>query len=259
MWEVCHSDSFTGHSVHCKEDAHQTFESETKWQNGGWQDAHANCYTGCRSWAAHLHAQRCPVILSTSGTFLPLGQSCVYFQGAVFFPGPSWASERRLLAEIHVAQKARAFQLSVSNTQCQLVCNVQREIWRRKAAWGYKKPSSEFLWKATSLLVALARAGALHLGDEGFWGLHWKCLPQWFEVAKERKLMNAVVRYLLRARRKGKRVTDAGLKQHFRFFSLCLLSLEKQTIGRMTRLCGWLIISHPVTSHTPPSCSLNRH
>lgn len=37
-----------------------------------------------------LHAQRCPVILSTSGTFLPLGQSCVYFQGAVFFPGPSW-------------------------------------------------------------------------------------------------------------------------------------------------------------------------
>ncbi len=37
-----------------------------------------------------LHAQRCPVILFTSGTFLPLGQSCVYFQGAVFFPGPSW-------------------------------------------------------------------------------------------------------------------------------------------------------------------------
>lgn len=37
-----------------------------------------------------LHAQRCPVILSTSGTFLPLGQSCVYVQGAVFFPGPSW-------------------------------------------------------------------------------------------------------------------------------------------------------------------------
>ncbi len=90
MWEVCHSDSFTGHSVHCKEDAHQTFESETKWQNGGWQDAHANCTQVAGPERLILHAQRCPVILSTSGTFLPLGQSCVYFQGAVFFPGPSW-------------------------------------------------------------------------------------------------------------------------------------------------------------------------
>jgi len=64
------------------------FESQTKCQSGEWQAA--TRVAG----PAHLHAQRGPVtaqsFLSTSGTFLPLGQSCVYFQGAVFFPGPSW-------------------------------------------------------------------------------------------------------------------------------------------------------------------------
>lgn len=41
-----------------------------------------------------LHARHCLVtaqsFLPTSGTFLSPGQTYVYFQGAVFFPGPSW-------------------------------------------------------------------------------------------------------------------------------------------------------------------------
>lgn len=90
IWEVFHSDSFAGHSVYCIGLWEQNKMSE--WRVTG-------CYTGCRSWTAsfskrRLRAQRCLVtaqsFLSASGTFLPLGQSCVYFQGAVFFPGPSW-------------------------------------------------------------------------------------------------------------------------------------------------------------------------
>ncbi len=93
-----------------------------------------------------LHAQRCPVILSTSGTFLPLGQSCVYFQGAVFFPGPSWPRAKAFGRDPRCT-KGPGIPAVVSNPQCQLVLMLQREIWRRKAAWDIKKPSSEFLWK----------------------------------------------------------------------------------------------------------------
>lgn len=50
--------------------------------------------------------------------------------------------------------------------------------------------------KATSLLVVLARAGALPIlkmrGSEAF-ALRWKCLLQRFEVTKDRKLTNAVL------------------------------------------------------------------
>ncbi len=50
---------------------------------------------------------------------------------------------------------------------------------RRGILKNYRQNSSG---KATSLLVALTRAGALPSWRRGV--LHWKCLPQWFEVAK---------------------------------------------------------------------------
>lgn len=62
------------------------------------------------------------------------------FPRSALFPRSLLASERRLLAEVHAAQRARAFQLSAFNPVCQLVLMLQREIWGRKAAWNiYKK------------------------------------------------------------------------------------------------------------------------
>ena len=49
----------------------------------------ASCPAWCLGAVRSLHS---PTRLhwSASGTFLPLGQFCVYFQGEVFFPGLSW-------------------------------------------------------------------------------------------------------------------------------------------------------------------------
>lgn len=98
MRKVCHSDSFTGHSVHCIEDAHRPLRAKqngraasdkphrlTATQVAGPERLVLEAASACPALSGHRS-----VVLSTSGTFLPLGQSCVYFQGTVFFPGPSW-------------------------------------------------------------------------------------------------------------------------------------------------------------------------
>lgn len=55
------------------------------------------------------------------------------------FPRSLLASVRRLLAEIHAAQKGRAFQLSATNPLCQLSLMLQCEIWKHVAGWNIKK------------------------------------------------------------------------------------------------------------------------
>lgn len=90
--------SFSGHSVHCIEDAHRPLRAKqngraasdrlhrlTATQVAGPERLVLEAASACPALSAHRS-----VVLSTSGTFLPLGQSCVYFQGTVFFPGPSW-------------------------------------------------------------------------------------------------------------------------------------------------------------------------
>lgn len=73
------------------------------------------------------------------------------FPRSALFPRSLLASERRLLAEVHAAQRARAFQLSAFNPVCQLVLMLQREIWGRKAAWNIYK-------KKTTLRIPLEKA-----------------------------------------------------------------------------------------------------
>ncbi len=145
--------------------------------------------------------------------------SLVFISKEQSFSQVPLGQERRLLAEIHIEQKARAFQLSVSNPQCQLVLMLQCEIWRRKAAWDIKNYRQNSSGKATSLLVALTRAGALPSWRRGvlrpalqvFAAVVWggERRANWW------MLSSAICSG---ARRKGKKVTDAGLKQHFRFF-----------------------------------------
>lgn len=99
------------------------FESKTKWQSGEWQAAQANCYTGCRSWTPRSRGSVCvpsavrsPLSRFVHQWHIPSSWPvlCLFPRNSLF-PRSLLASERRLLAEIHVAQKARAFQLSVSN------------------------------------------------------------------------------------------------------------------------------------------------
>ncbi len=179
--------------------------------------------------------------------------SLVFISKEQSFSQVPLGQERRLLAEIHIEQKARAFQLSVSNPQCQLVLMLQCEIWRRKAAWDIKNYRQNSSGKATSLLVAINEGWCVAIletrGSEACIasvcrsGLRWR---------KESKLMNAVFSDLLRGKKKREESDWRRTKAAFPFFSLCLLSLEKTDNRRMTQLCGWLIISHPFTSHTPP-------
>lgn len=60
-----------------------------------------------------------------SGAFLPL--SCLFPRSALF-PRSLSAPVRELLADVHAAQRARAFQLSAFNPLCQFALMLQREI-----------------------------------------------------------------------------------------------------------------------------------
>lgn len=72
------------------------------------------------------------------------------------------ASEQRLLAGVHAAQRSRAFQLSAFNPVCQLVLMLLHEIWGHKAAWNICKqkrritldgPVCCWLWMYVCLLA----------------------------------------------------------------------------------------------------------
>lgn len=65
--------------------------------------------------------------VTCAGAFQPVGRSAAGFQGALWFPARSWP-RCEVLAEVHAAQRARAFQLSAFNPLCQLALMLQREI-----------------------------------------------------------------------------------------------------------------------------------